>query len=66
MEERKTRGRLFGGEGRLGSMPLRMGRGRRLLVRVSVYSFAAEGRMDLPLGFGDVSMVYKRFMLLMS
>ena len=61
------RGRPFGGEGRLGSRLLRMVRGRILLDNDLSGSLSCDQVLvDLPLGFGDVSIVYKSFMLLMS
>ena len=51
-------------EGRQGSRIRRMGKGRRWLEHVSEISPVSLGYR--PLGFGEVSIVWRSFMLLMS
>ena len=57
MVGRMRTGQLFGGERRLGSRLLRKGRGGRVLVGFCVVLIVSRAVLNLPLGFGDVSIV---------
>ena len=59
-------GELFVVEGRLGSSFLTRAKGRRWLGQSQLMDFDALTADNVPFGFGDVSMVYSSFMLLIS
>lgn len=65
-EGRTKKGWPFEEEGRQDNSCQKTGKGHRWLHMISGMFQGTKRRVPLPLGFGDVSMVYSSFMLLIS